>query len=318
MRITDRSLCTLNGVIGDTLEKKKSWLSIQMRLYNEKGPLSLTQSTLKQVGVGEDGKICILAHGSCSSESDWKFKNDFSKNYGVLLQSEMSYTPFFLRYNSGLHISTNGKRLSDLLEKLVRSYPSPINEIILIGHSMGGLLFRSACYYGKKKNRRWVRLVRKVFYLGTPHLGTHFEKLGKLTTSLLNIIPNPVTKVIAVLGDLRSDGIKDLRHGYVTDEDWQKQNADDLFYYHQNKLPLLKGVDHYLICGTLSKVIGSKMGRLFGDGMVHPASGTGRGLFQSSRIPFLETHCKVFPDLSHFNLLRSKRVYQQIKMWCSR
>jgi hypothetical protein len=140
--------------------------------------------------------------------------------------------------------------------------------------------------------------------------------MGKLTTTILNLIPNPVTKAIVSLGDLRSAGIKDLRHGYLTDQDWQRETADHLFYWHQNSTPLLKKSDHYLICGTLSKVAGSKMGRLFGDGLVHPASSTGRGLFASSSIPFLEDHCKIIPGISHVHLQRSQRVYKQIRGWC--
>ena len=109
---------------------------------------------------------------------------------------------------------------------------------------------------------------------------------------------------------------KDLRHGYLTDEDWRGKNADSVFYWHQTKTPLLKKASHYLICGTLSKVANSRMGRLFGDGLVHPASGTGQGLFSSSTIPFLRDHCKVIPGISHQHLRRSGKVYGQIKAWC--
>ena len=234
-----------------------------------------------------------------------------------MLQKDLGFTPCFLRYNSGLHISTNGRRLSNLLEEFVRSYPEKVAELILVGHSMGGLVFRSACHYGKKEKREWVKLVRKIFYLGTPHLGTHLEKLGKLVTTILNQIPNPVTKILSLVGDMRSDGIKDLRHGYIVDEDWQKKNADHLFHLHRHTTPLLKNADHYLICSTLSKVAGSRLGRMFGDGLVHPSSGTGQGLLSSNKLLFPEAHLKIIPGLSHYNLQRSRRVYRQIRAWCA-
>ena len=316
-RGTQHTLFVLNGVLGDTLEKNKTGLAVKMALYNTHGPLNLTKKSLSQCNLPLTGNICILAHGSCGSEKGWGFKGNKSTNYGSLLQKDFDFTPFFLRYNSGLHISTNGKRLSNLLEKFVLSYPTQINKIILLGHSMGGLLFRSACYYGQKENKTWVGMIKKIFYLGTPHLGTHLEKLGKLTTTILNQIPNPITKMIVTLGDLRSAGVKDLRHGYLTDEDWKGKNADKFFYWHQHKTPLLKKVDHYLICGTISKVAGSKMGRWFGDGLVHPASGTGSSLFPANAIPFLKKHCKIIPGISHHRLQTSKQVYQQIKVWCS-
>lgn len=304
-RDKERYLCAVNGIIGDHLDKSRSPLAVTMRLYP---PVKSSES---------GGRICILANGSCASEKDWNFKGRAATTYGSLLQKDLGFTPFFLRYNSGLHISTNGRRFSALLEKFIRSYPVKVSEVILIGHSMGGLVFRSACHYGKKEKREWVRLVRKVFYLGSPHLGTHFEKLGKLVTTILNQIPNPVTKILASIGDLRSDGIKDLRHGYIVDEDWKKDNADNLFHVHRNKTPLLNGADHYLICSTLSKVAGSRLGRLFGDGLVHPASGTGRGLLSSNRLPFPKDHCRIIPGLSHYNLQKSRRVYQQIRTWCA-
>lgn len=313
---SERALCVLNGVLGDTLAENKVGLALRMALFDGRGPITLTRQALRRKLGTDAGKICILAHGSCASEKGWEYKKQRGLNYGTFLQKDFGYTPFFLRYNSGLHISTNGKHLSDLLEKFTARYPQAVNEIVLVGHSMGGLVFRSACFYGEKENRNWVRHVTKIFYLGSPHLGTHLEKLGKLTTTVLNCIPNPVTKMIVSLGDLRSAGVKDLRHGYLTDEDWKGKNADSLFYWPANNTPLLKHADHYLICGTLSRVAESRMGRLFGDGLVHPASGTGRGWAKNRAIPFLDDNCKVFAGISHNELQRNARVYKQIHEWC--
>lgn len=312
----EQTLCVLNGIVGDALEERITGLAIPMTLTTGNERLLLTRAAFRNAALPDSSRICILAHGNCGSHRGWGFKNNRSSNYGSLLQRDFGFTPFFLRYNSGLHISTNGKLLSNLLEKLIYCYPCKVQEVVLVGHSMGGLVFRSACHYGRKERRKWIQLIKKIFYLGTPHLGTHLEKLGKLTTTILKHIPNPITKAIVILGDLRSAGIKDLRHGYLIDEDWQNKNADNLFYGHQNTTPLLKTADHYFICGTLSKVDGSKMGRLFGDGLVHPASGTGRGLFTSSDIPFLNNHCKIISGISHRHLQRSTRVYEQIRDWC--
>lgn len=312
----DRTLSIVNGVVGNTFEKKKSGFSIPMEFFGGEKSLVLTKTALAQMKLPQTGKISIFTHGSCASQTSWRFKDNPSKNYGLLLQKDAGFTPFFVRYNSGLHISTNGKRFSDLLEKLVRCYPTRVTDIVLIGHSMGGLIYRSACHYGEKEKKKWVNLTRKIFYLGSPHLGTHFEKFGKLTTTILDKIPSRHTRWLARFIDLRSDGIKDMRHGYITDDDWQHDHAEKLFYLHQNRTPLLKSADHYQICSTLSKKADSKMGRFFGDGLVHPGSGTGQGLFSGSAIPFLKNHCKIFPGLSHHNLQKSPRVYRQIRAWC--
>ncbi len=50
--------------------------------------------------------------------------------------------------NTGLHISDNGRRLAELLDRLDGCWPVPVEEILLVGHSMGGLINRSACHYG--------------------------------------------------------------------------------------------------------------------------------------------------------------------------
>ncbi|HEX5036940.1 MAG TPA: hypothetical protein VFX30_07250 [bacterium] len=300
-------LCIVNGIIGDMLEERKSRLAIPMAFYSEGKRLTR---------LPDSERICVLAHGMCTSEKDWGFQGNPSKDYGSLLQADLGFFPIYLRYNTGLHISTNGKRFSDLLEKLVRRDPAKAKEIVLLGHSMGGLIFRSACYYGKKEKRAWIQRVKKIFYVGSPHWGTHFEKFGKLTTTVLQHIPTLPTKALAALIELRSAGIKDLRHGYLTHEDWQRRGADDLLYVHQNKTPLLKTADHYLICGTIAKSLDSRIARLFGDGMVHPGSGIGKGLLPSSRIPFLPDHTKIFPGIPHYNLMKSMRVYRQIREWC--
>lgn len=313
----DRTLCVLNGVFGDSFEDSKYNLGIKMSFYYENKPVKITKTSLRKIALPNSNKICILMHGSCGSEKGWNFKKGETNNYGSLLQQDFGYVPFFVRYNSGLHISTNGKHLSYLLEKLVCAYPHQVSELILVGHSMGGLVFRSACYYGQKNKCRWIKLVRKIFYLGSPHLGTHLEKLGKLSMSIINQIPNPITKLLVTLGDLRSAGVKDMRHGYLIEEDWKNKNSENLFYWHQHRIPLLKRAKHYLICGTLSKVENSAMGRWFGDGLVHPASAFGKGLFSSSKLPFLEEHCKIISGITHPRLQRSNRVYQEIKHWCN-
>lgn len=286
-------VAVLNGVLGDLLEEKKSPLSIQMAFYENNQPMALDKEKWSQ-GVG--GKICILAHGSCNTENDWRFKDDPSRDYGSLLKKDSGYTPFYLRYNSGLHIFVNGQRLSNLLEELIGCSSQEISEIVLIGHSMGGLVFRSACHYGMSENRNWVRLVKKIFYLGTPHLGTHFERFGNLTTTFLHRIPTLPTRAIASFLDLRSAGIKDMRHGSLT--------------------PLLTTAEHYSLCSILSKSMSPTFRHWFGDGMVHPESSMGQSLLKISSLPANKYHVKIIPGIYHYNLPRDIKIYKQIKKAC--
>ena len=77
-----------------------------------------------------------------------------------------------VRYNTGLHVSENGRGLARLLDEMVEEWPCQLEELVLIGHSMGGLVARSACHYGAS----WTDRVRHVFCLGSPHLGADLEK----------------------------------------------------------------------------------------------------------------------------------------------
>ncbi len=289
----DRYLSVLNGVIGDTLDEQDSQLAIDMTL----------------LGEAPANKLCVLIHGLCDSEETWRFSDDPTRTYGSLLQRDYGYAPFYLRYNSGLHISTNGQRLAQLLSELCESSPTPIQELNFIGHSMGGLLVRSACYYGQVANASWVQHVSKIFLLGTPHMGADYEKLGNVTTTVLKAIPNPYTKAIAALANKRSAGIKDLRHGYLLDEDWQGKDPDALLGGHQHTVPLLDGAQYFVIAASLAKESGNVVTEFLGDGVVPSRSVSG--------IPFPPEHFRKFRGLSHMGLAHDERVYAQIREWCA-
>jgi len=293
-------LPVLNGVIGDTLHAKESPLAIPMTLLGEiKG-----------------GKLCVLVHGLCDSEKTWCFEKDPSLSYGSLLKNDLGFSPLYLRYNSGLHISTNGRSLARLLGEACKKAPVPVQEIIFIGHSMGGLIVRSACHYGKAENAPWVQCVKKIFFLGTPHLGSDYEKLGNLTSVILKLIPNPVTWGIATLGNRRSAGIKDLRFGYLLDEDWMEQDEDALLRDNRHPVPLLEGADHYLITGALAKKSDNIFTRYFGDGVIPLRSATGRSFVKTKALPFFPHHLKTVRGLSHVRLTRHRKVYKHIREWC--
>jgi Predicted acetyltransferases and hydrolases with the alpha/beta hydrolase fold len=294
-----RYLSVLNGVVGDSLEAFKSELAISMTMRGEPG-----------------AKTCVLVHGLCDSEKTWEFEEDPLLDYGTMLQRELDYHPVYLRYNSGLHISTNGRRLAQQLNELVESSAEPIEEMIFIAHSMGGLVVRSACHYGQQSGDAWVKRVKKIFFLGTPHLGSDWEKLGNLTSAVLRLIPTLFTWGIAFLGNKRSAGIKDLRFGYLVDEDWAEHDSDLLWKDNRHPVPLLEGVDYFLIGGTLAKKDGNFFTEYFGDGLVPPRSAHGRSYFKSKCLAFLPENSAMLRGLSHSRLARHPEVYQQILRWC--
>jgi pimeloyl-ACP methyl ester carboxylesterase len=311
--IKGRPLAVLNGVVGDTLAAQNSKLAIEMSL----------------IGKKQGGRLCIFVHGLCASEASWQFSEDATKTYGSLLEKDCGYAPIYVRYNSGLHISTNGQLLAQLVSELCKNSPAstrgatstrggsdPIQEIIFVGHSIGGLVIRSACHYAQKANAPWIKKISKIFLLATPHHGNDYEKLGNLISTVLNLLPIFVTKGIAKLANKRSASIKDLRFGYLLDEDWLDQDPDDLWQDNRHPVPLLEGVNYYIIAGSLAKESDNIFTQYFGDGMVPTHTAAGRSFSQSKTIPFSRKHFKIIKGVSHAGLTRHLKVYQQIRRWC--
>lgn len=299
--IEGHRLSILNGVIGDTLAAQNSPLAIEMAL----------------LGTVSRRKLCIFVHGLCDYEGRWLNSEHPERSFGPRLKQDLGYAPLYLRYNSGLHISTNGQQLNRLLTDLYRDQPDRIREIIFICHSMGGLVVRSACHYGDQANAPWIKRVRKIIFLGTPHQGNDYEKLGHLASTILKTIPNFVTKGIAAIGNRRSAGIKDLRFGYLVDEDWKGHDADAFWKDNRHPVPLLEGVAYYVIAASLAKASDNIFTQYFGDGLIPHRSAAGRSLAKSKHIPFPEAHFKTIKGLSHVGLTRSRRVYRQIRRWCA-
>src|SRR4051812_38159251 len=157
------ALGALNGAIGDRLAQSGNPFALDMTLR----------------GGGDTPRIAVFVHGLGETDDAWALFG--RRTYGAQLEEELGYTPLYLRYNTGLHISENGRRLARLLEETVESWPVPVEEIALVGHSMGGLVARSACHYGGE----WTRLVRHVFCLGGPHLGAPLQKAANAAAHAL-------------------------------------------------------------------------------------------------------------------------------------
>jgi len=296
----ERFRSVVNGVIGDTLETEKSSLAIPMELSGEVR--------------GE--KLCILVHGLFDTAGTWRFPRNSSQDYGSFLKKDLGYTPLYVTYNTGLHISTNGQALAKLLNEAWKKNEDRTQEIIFIGHSMGGLVIRSACHYGQKKRHPWIKCVKKIFFLSTPHLGSDWEKLGHWTTIVLKKVPDLWSQGIAILGNKRSAGIKDLRFGYLVDEDWKGKKDDSFWHNNRNMAPLLPKVDHYNIASLLAKKTKNLLSDYWGDGLVPLRSATGKSFSKSRTLPFSPKHCKVFRGFSHTKTTHHDKVYRQILKWC--
>ena len=302
----------LNGALGDYLKRTGNGLATSMELIHDGRSLPVDRAAISAARPAATPRLVVLVHGLMSTEIVWRMPD--GQDYGSLLARDLGYTPLYVRYNSGLHVSENGEALDALLEQLVRVYPVPVEELVLIGHSMGGLVIRSATHVASEKERRWLPLVKRVFYLGTPHLGAPMERLGNVITWALRSIPNPYTQLIADLASLRSSGVKDLRYSNLRREDWDGADADALLQNRRHPVPLLPQIRHHLIAGAL--VNEPHLALLFGDAIVPLDSATGRAEPRHRSAALPQSHVRVLPAMDHLRLAHHLDVYATVRDWC--
>ena len=292
-------LAALNGVLGDRLAASGNPLAIPMRLRHAKPSA--------QAG-GAGSRILVLAHGLCMNDLQWQRDG---VDHGATLARERGYAPVYLRYNSGLHISLNGRALAQQLETLVASWPGAVQEIVIVGHSMGGLVARSACHVGAQEGHRWPDKLSKLVFLGTPHHGAPLERGGNWVHLLTG--RNAYSAPFARLATIRSAGITDLRHGSVLDADWEGQDRFAHGAALPRFLPLPPGVRCHAIAATIGKREGDLADRLLaGDGLVPLASAQGRHA-DPARCLALES--VVLYQTNHMQLLSSPQVAAHLLKW---
>ena len=296
-------LSVLNGIVGDHLVASNNPLAIEMELRYKGQTLAMNNGALRAAVPDANGKLLIMLHGLCMNDRQWCRDGH---DHGVTLARE-GFTPLYLRYNSGQHISTNGRAFADLLETLVATWPVPLEQIVLLGHSMGGLVSRSACHYGEEAGHQWPSRVSKIFFLGTPHHGSPVERGGNRLDRILGF--SPYTAAFSRLGKIRSAGITDLRFGSVIDEDW---NGKDRFAHSSSPdaiSPLPNGIACYAIAATLSD------DGTGGDGLVQVDSALGQHAMPNRQLKIPPSRRWVVPSTNHMELLSSAATGEQLKSW---
>jgi pimeloyl-ACP methyl ester carboxylesterase len=312
---SDQALSVLNGMLGDLLDERHSSLAIPMTFRCDGADVSLDRPGLAEQLPGATGSVCLFVPGLMGSDAVWRFPRQVEKTYGSRLAADRKVTPVFLRYNSGRHVSVNGRQLALLLDALVAAWPVEIDELSLVGHSMGGLVVRSACHYGALEGCSWVEKVRRVFLLGAPMSGAPLEKVVHAADFTLITIPNPVTRLVGRALRRRSAGIKDLRYGALVDEDWSSHDPDEPCWPRRHPVPLLPTADHYVIIGTLGSRIDHPAARVLGDPLVTFLSATGQTLTRWGAAPFTDAHVRHLPGVGHLSLAHHDDVYDQMLAW---
>jgi pimeloyl-ACP methyl ester carboxylesterase len=303
----------MNGVFGDYLEESKNPLSISMTLRYQGKLFEPQKASIKQALPNINGKILLMAHGLCMNDLLWTRNGH---NHGEELAKELGFTSIYLHYNTGLNISTNGQSFAIILEQLIANWPVPIEEVVILTHSMGGLISRSALHYGQTEKKAWTKHINKLIFLGTPHHGSHLEKAGYYLHTVLEAIP--YVKPFGALGKIRSAGITDLRYGNLVDEDWAEMNRFKKKPEGKRHIPLPPNVACYNVSGTLAKEDSCVSDRLSGDGIVPLESSLGKDKNSDKTLNFKKSSTFISYECGHMALLYKPEIYQQLKLWLSK
>lgn len=305
-------LAALNGVMGDRLADMGNPLATVMTLRYQGQALKTSAPTVEHA----KGKLLLVLHGLCMNDLQWTTQHEGQVvNHAEAIAAALGYSPVYVRYNTGLHISQNGQMLATELEALTRHWPVPLEDITVLTHSMGGLVARSALQCAQDANLDWPQRVRHLVFLGTPHHGAPLEKAGNWVDLLLGA--TPWTAPLGKLAQLRSSGITDLRYGLLHDQDWTGRDRFRRRPDERVVLPLPEGVACYTVAATTAARRSPLADRLIGDGLVPLPSALGQHEDVKRQLVFAKSAQWIAWRTNHMALLSSPAVTEQLLLWLS-
>lgn len=305
----------LNGLYGHRLGRRHTSLDLGMTLHHADDFAPWSPATLTQQAPLLTNRLCVFVHGVCCTEQAWRLFAGQAPDdppMSARLCADLGLTAFYARYNSGRHISANGRHLASVLGDLVAAYPRPVEEIVLVGHSMGGLVVRSAVYCAQAEGEPWVHHLRRIICLGTPHRGAPLEQAAQTLSSLLGAIPLTGTQAVAAVLNSRSAGLKDLRFGATRDEEWQGPTPDVWLPKRQPVPPVGRG-DQLFVASTVVRDPAHWTGRLLGDLLVRPASAA-----SVDHLAGPQDRAHTLGSLHHLALLNHPAVYALLRRHVAR
>lgn len=314
----DTLIGAVNGVVGDHLARRGNPLDMGMSL---------------RWGAGEPprvrpARVALFVHGLAATEWSWalgseRLLGEAGATFGTLLERDLGHLPLYARYNTGRHLSESGRALCAALEELWRtlqSLPSapgqPADaptELVLVGHSAGGLVCRSATLHARQLHCTWLGSLRRVVCIGTPHQGAALERFGQAVAEALHAVDLPATRIPAALIRARSDGIRDLRHGDVREEGWRGRGEHERAPAEEVMAEdLLPGVRYAFLAGAFLPRVPDGLGDLVGDLLVQVGSAEGP---RDMRVPGALT--ARFEGVHHNELQVHPAVYDQVRRFCA-
>ncbi|QHS09337.1 triacylglycerol lipase [Sinimarinibacterium sp. NLF-5-8] len=312
-----RAISAISGFVGDDMATRRNPLTPKLGFYLHNQRLELKPEPLRAAYPDASQRLAVFVHGLCCEEHVWHEAAKPAPDCVSLIDAlrARGYTPVFARYNSGLHISQNGRGLARALGKLVTHWPRPVDEIVLIGHSMGGLVSRACAHSGLQQQAAWTHKVSHIFCIGSPHRGAPLEQL--VHRSIPTLKRWGLTRPLAHILQVRSAGIKDLRSGTLHDGDWRGCDLDAVTSvedsaaaisdraHHlapRNTIARIPTARYHFIGSTLSQTPDNLLSRTLGDGIVDLPSATAAELADASTATLTRVH--------HLRLLNHPLVWQ--------
>lgn len=306
-----RIVSVVNGLIGDELRMLDDPQAIVMSVRKDGVDVPATGWQVAEAFRGGTSHLVVFLHGLCEDDESWSLGERVrGATYASRLQAETDGTPVMIRYNTGLHVSENGKHLDVLLQQLTEAWPVDVTRITLVGHSMGGLVARAATNHATASGQTWSHLVRDVVCLGTPHTGAALEKVAHIGSRMLRVVPE--TRPFSAILESRSAGIVDLRHGYISDDEWEGQDLTGQWGLDRIAAAPLPRARYYFVASTLGTSKRHPLSSVLGDLLVHASSATGvtrQGLIvEGARSEYV-------PSAHHFALLNHPRIADLLVAW---
>ena len=305
-------LSVVNGLVGAELDAVDDPAAITMGLRAGGRDVDVDHAALAAAYPAPTGRLVLFLHGLSESDESWLRRSDrVGSTYAERLRADTDWTPLTLRYNTGLHVSDNGTQLVALVDRLLDQWPVPVTDLAFVGHSMGGLVVRAATAQAMAGRSAWVDRVRRVVCLGTPHLGASLEKVVHLGARGLALLPTaaPFGRIL----DVRSPGIVDLRHGYISREEWHGQDLTSRWGGSRLAAAPLPSARYHFVAATVGPSQRHVASQLFGDWFVRFPSASGRGLRGDPVVDVAET--TYLPSTDHFALLNHPRIGDWLVDW---
>jgi len=340
----------MSGLLGATLPKQLHYPARMQFRYQgrQSSPEEIARVYLEQPKRKD---IVFFIHGLMYDETCWHASGF---NMTEAFERDFDIFAVHVLYNTGLHISENGLEFAHLMEELFRNIRDFQGHWHIVAHSMGGLVSRSALHQAEKAGMGFTKCIDKVFLLGAPNRGAPLEKAVQLTSLILKAVPYPLRypalglriifdnirvkdqaplspigeltefhihkipnlylNLAANVLDLRSEGIQDLRHGYLLREEWAKQGEWGGMKPVNVPVPPLPWARYYAVAGALSKNEASDPSVLVTDGMVSTASAANIG--KGDLLCFVENNrYHLLPGVNHFVMPYCRDVYQTLSKW---